>query len=389
MQNKGFIALAIALLMFPQIAQTLYSPALADFALVFRVAPEAASQALTVYFLAFAVGVMTWGCACDRIGRRTALLCGLALYACASAAALLVQTFAGLLLTQALAALGVSAGSVVTQTMLRDRFRGTALAQVFSIVGMVLAASPAIGLFAGAALVAVAGYPGVMWSLLFMATLLLACCARALPETLPANLAPTPLLQTLRSMARDAHVWRCALLVAAFNIALFSYYALGPFLFQRLRLDPALYGYSGVLLALGTSLGAWLNRRLLRTNLTETQLVRLAAMLLLAGGLLVRLWQDSLWFLAPMLLIVLAFGIAIPNLLGKALSRYAGRLGTAGALFGLMYYLLIGAGMILAGWAQALGNTLLACGGAATLLALWPLAGGRVATRGIPAVRRP
>jgi hypothetical protein len=50
MQARGLLPLSIALLMFPQIAQTLFSPALADFSRAFSVPPEAASQALAVYF---------------------------------------------------------------------------------------------------------------------------------------------------------------------------------------------------------------------------------------------------------------------------------------------------------------------------------------------------
>ena len=42
MRTSTYLPLAIALLMFPQLAQTLYSPALADFATMFSVPPEAA-----------------------------------------------------------------------------------------------------------------------------------------------------------------------------------------------------------------------------------------------------------------------------------------------------------------------------------------------------------
>jgi ABC-type sugar transport system permease subunit len=66
-------------------------------------------------------------------------------------------------------------------------------------------------------------------------------------------------------------------------------------------------------------------------------------------------------------LVVLAFGMAIPNVLGSALTAYRDRLGTAAAVFGLLYYLAIGVGLSLVGWAQNLGWSLLTCG----LAALW------------------
>ena len=58
---------------------------------------------------------------------------------------------------------------------------------------------------------------------------------------------------------------------------------------------------------------------------------------------------------------VIAYGIAIPNILATALAQYKDRLGTAGALLGLFYYLLIGGGLALAGWGQDLAITLLIC----------------------------
>lgn len=224
---KNLLVLAVALLMFPQFAQTLYSPALADIGQAFAVGPEAAGQTLSVYFLAFAFGVVVWGRLCDRFGRRPVMLAGLALYGAATALALGVRSFNGLLLAQAVAAFGAAVGSVVTQTVLRDRFSGAGLAQVFSVVGIALAASPAIGLFTGAGLVQHFGYRGVLTGLLLLALTLLAWCLWALPETRPASLPTASLRGTLGLMLKDAALWRSVGLVAVFNIALFSYYSLG------------------------------------------------------------------------------------------------------------------------------------------------------------------
>ncbi|WP_395602830.1 multidrug effflux MFS transporter [Pseudomonas sp. A1230] len=370
MNNRNLLPLAIALLMFPQIAQTLYSPALGDIGRVFEVSPEAAAQTLSVYFLAFAVGVVVWGRLCDRIGRRPVMLVGLAIYAVATVIALRVSSFNGLLLAQGLAAFGVAVGSVVTQTLLRDRFKGAELAQVFSLVGIALAASPAIGLFSGASLVEAFGYRGVLIALVLIAATLWLWSCYALPETRPQQTPHVCVWETLARMLRDLGIWRSALWIAAFNVALFSYYSLGPFIFQRLNLDATWFGYSGVILALGSGFGAWANRRLLQAGCAAMQLIRLAAVTGLLGGIGVWWLQDSGAFVLPMLLIVLAFGMAIPNILGLALVNYSDRLGTAGALLGLIYYLLIGAGMMLAGWSQALGETLIACSAVALLLTI-------------------
>jgi MFS family permease len=72
--SRRLLLLTIALLMFPQLAQTLYSPALADLAERFALPPSAASQAMSLYLFGFAAGVLLWGRLADRIGRRPALL---------------------------------------------------------------------------------------------------------------------------------------------------------------------------------------------------------------------------------------------------------------------------------------------------------------------------
>lgn len=362
MTSRPLLKLTIALVMFPQVAQALYSPALGDISLKFAVSAEMAAQTLSVFFLGFALGVLAWGQLCDRIGRRPAMLSGLALYACATALGMSVGAFNVLLATQALAAFGAAVGSVVTQTILRDRYQGAQLGQVFSVMGIALAASPAIGLFIGASLLGLLGYQGVLGALLSLSLVLLLWSARSLPETLPARLPSPSLLKTLRRMLKDASIWRSSFLVAAFNVALFSYYNLGPFQFERLGLSPALFGYSGVVLALGSGLGAWLNKRLLARGGNGSRLSAMAALVLLIGGVSVQTLRDSGGFVVPMLLVVLAFGMAIPNVLGAALVPYRDCLGTAGALFGLFYYALIGGALMIAGCFQALGWTLILCG---------------------------
>jgi hypothetical protein len=72
--------------------------------------------------------------------------------------------------------------------------------------------------------------------------------------------------------------------------------------------------------------------------------------------------------------IVVAYGVAIPNVLSEALQAYRAVAGSAGALFGLAYYLLLSLGLAVAASLQDLGLLLASCG----LLAL--LCSGRRST---------
>ena len=60
--------LVVGLMMFPQIVETIYSPALTQIATSFQGDEGQASQTLSVYFLAFAAGVVCWGRLCDLVG---------------------------------------------------------------------------------------------------------------------------------------------------------------------------------------------------------------------------------------------------------------------------------------------------------------------------------
>jgi len=98
-----------------------------------------------------------------------------------------------------------------------------------------------------------------------------------------------------------------------------------------------------------------------KERLPSSRLVLYTAVTSLIGSIVVAvlLMNSSKLFILPILLIIMAYGIAIPNILTSALAYYVNRLGTAGALLGLFYYLLLGCGLALAGWSQHLGLVLI------------------------------
>ena len=371
MKTKPSLWQMVMLLMLPQVAETIYSPALTSIAEAYAVSDSRAAQTLSVYFGAFALGVVVWGVLADRLGRRITMLLGLLLFVIAASIAISTASFTVLMVARALSAFGIAVGSVVTQTMLRDCFTGEELGKVFAYMGMGISISPVLGMLLGSQLSASGGYQWVFFALLMMALAALLHCLFKLPET---RLSETKLTETKQSdtnvalkplaltMLRDRKIWSSALLVSAYNIALFSYYQLGAFTFAQLGMSNEQFGYSGIVLGLGTLVGSYLNKALLARGNTSQQLLRLAALLLVIGGVGVWLTQQQAIFLVPMMLVVMSFGIAIPNALSKALINYRAQVGSAGALFGLLYYSLIGSGLTLVGVGQNLGLSLVMCG---------------------------
>jgi len=368
--NRPPLWLLTLLIMFPQLVETIYSPALPDIALSFQVSSERAAQTLSVYFIAFAIGVAVWGWLSDVIGRRPAMMAGLICYGVGSAMAIVTNDFRILLLARMVAAMGAAAGSVVVQTMLRDSYESTLLARIFSVMGAALAVSPVFGLVSGGWLVSYYGHTGVFVALVLLAAVLLTLTAIVLPETRPENTFRPRLVALASRMARDGTLRKNAMLVALLNTILFSYYSLAPFLFKQLGWSDQGFGWTGGLLALASLSGSLLNRKMLANGRSSEKLVRHSCALALLSGLAAWWLQHSAWVLVPVAGAVVAYGIAIPNVLSQALRDYREQAGAAGALFGLSYYLLLGVMLGFAGMMQQLGLVLTVCAFTAWLYSL-------------------
>ncbi len=367
MKTKPSLWLMVIMLMFPQIVETIYSPVLGSIARSFSVSDAQAAQTLSVYFLAFALGVVIWGVLADKWGRRPTMLVGLLIYGSATFIAMQKDSFTILMLARVFSAFGIAVGSVVTQTILRDVFSGHELRRVFSLMGIGISISPVLGMLLGGQLAFAGGHQLVFLALFFIALVLFVYNLCQLPET--QQVKPKIALGYLVArMFKDRQVLLSALLVALYNVALFSYYQLGAFIFSDLGLDAEQFGYSGIALGLGSLIGSFLNKTLLAKQVPQRALLLLAALLLIMGTIGVSLTLDSIGFVAAMILVVIAYGMAIPNILSTALVEYKSQAGSAGALFGLLYYLLIGSGLALTGLVQHLGVVLLMCAGI-TLLA--------------------
>ncbi|KKX48715.1 multidrug effflux MFS transporter [Sphingobacterium sp. IITKGP-BTPF85] len=360
MKNKPNLMLLIILIMFPQFVETIYSPALPNIAQAFQVSNQQASLTLSFYFIAFALGVIFWGILSDIIGRRSAMICGLFFYSIGAIMALLTSDFNMILIARVVAAFGASVGSIITQTILRDVYRKEDLSSVFSIIGIALSLSPIIGFITGGYMTESFGYQGVFMVVLLVAVLLLINAIKFLPETKAPIKQDRPKIGTvLRQLLSDRVIWLSALLVALFNIMLFSYYSLGPFIFEQSGHSATQFGYSGILLAIGSLAGGVLNKKLIHLNFSAHRLIYISSAISIIGALGIFILQGSLWFLFPMLFILIAFSIAIPNILSQALIKYKDVVGTAGALFGLLYYTLIGLGLTASGWIQDFGLVLI------------------------------
>lgn len=358
MRKTNPIWLLTLLVMLPQFAETIYSPVLPMVQEHFGINEESATLTISLYFIAFALGVAFWGVQCDRIGRKKSLEYGLITYGAGTLAAVFAPDFITLLGARIISAFGIAVGSIVTQTILRDTFDKENISKVFSWIGIGLSVSPVIGMVTGSILASFGGHQGVFITLCILGIFFLLLSRQKISETHRSkkSINIKTLINLLKRMLHDQSIIKCCLLIMSFNVLLFSYYSLAPFIFKENHYSSYTFGYSSIILAGGTFAGAKLNRFLLLKNIQPDYLVKVSTFSAFIASVFVWiLINTGICFLIPYFLIVMAFSIAIPNILSTALINYKNETGTAGALLGLIYYVLIGSGLISIGFIQNLG----------------------------------
>ncbi len=358
MKKTNPLWLLTLLVMLPQFVETIYSPVLPMVQEKFGINEESTTLTISLYFIAFALGVAFWGIQCDRIGRKKSLEYGLITYGIGTFAAIFAPNFIVLLAARIVSAFGISVGSIVSQTILRDTYDKDHISKVFSWIGIGLSISPVIGMTAGSILAASGGHQGVFITLYLVAVVFYILSRSNVSETHHSQkeINFQIMLDLLKRMLRDRDIIKCCLLVMSFNVLLFSYYSLAPFIFKEQQHSSYIFGYSSIILAAGTFVGAKLNRFLLLRNITSKVLVTSSVIGSFTASFFVWILSSyGIYFLIPYFFIVMAFSMAIPNILSTALINYKNETGSAGALLGLIYYVLIGSGLISIGFIQDLG----------------------------------
>lgn len=348
------LGLIIALVGFPQISETIYTPALPAVAKGLSASVHAVEATLAIYFVGFAVGVFLWGTVSDYIGRRKTMLIGLVIYIISCLFLAASQSVEAVLFWRFIQALGASVGSVITQTMLRDLYEGKERSQIFSVLSGALAFSPAIGPIMGGYISEFLGWRINFWALVIMGLVLLISSYIRLPETKPTHIERLSLSQVIslaKKMLTSTFLWGHVLLIGATNGILFSFYEEAPFVFiGQLGMRPSLYGFLGIIVACGTLVAARISYRLSGKVAPEviiqggsylTVLGGLGFTLVQALGLFELNTQGMIFSLSSLFIAFVGIGFIIPNSLSMALRDYQDMVGTAGSIFGASYYCIV------------------------------------------------
>jgi len=316
-------------------------PALRDIAFAFRIDETRAQLVVNVYFLGFAIGQLFFGPLSDQIGRRVPLLLAAGGYGVTVLAMLFAPTFGLLLVLRFVQGCFASGLRATGTAMVRDAFRGEAMARILSFAFMVLLAAPLFAPSLGVLLLRW-GWRAPFAFLAVLAVGLLGWVLLRIPETLPPS---------RRARQNPDHFWSVARAFwaakpsIAFTLVLgASYGVLQAYLASAPQLVKGYFGFSNEAFALafaagglaqvvGTLTNGWLITRL---GLRRVLPAALALLALATTALVVTSAATPrfLSFWAGVVLMFFAIALIFPNANSAALEPLGRIAGFASSLVG-------------------------------------------------------
>ncbi len=316
-------------------------PALQDIARAFAIDETRAQLVVNLYFLGFALGQLFFGPWSDQVGRRLPLLVAATGYGVAVLGMLVAPSFALLLALRFVQGAFSSGLRAAGTALVRDSFRGEAMARILSFAFMVLLAAPLFAPSIGVLLLRW-GWRAPFAFMAVLAAILFVWLLVRVPETLPPE---------RRTRQSPAHLWAAARLFwsvkasLAFMLVLgLSYGVLQAYLASASQLVKGAFGLSNEAFALAFALGglAQVVGTLVNGSLiTRIGLRRLlpAALVILAGAtsylLVASLLTDRFAiFWLGVVLMFFAIALIFPNANSAALEPLGRVAGFASSLVG-------------------------------------------------------
>ncbi len=230
----GLIVLLVITSLVTPLSLDMYTPAVPHMTEHFNTSESMVNLTLVGYFLFFAVGLLAFGPASDRYGRKPMLLAGILTYALASALCALSVDIVMLIATRILQALGAGAVSAVSTAVVKDAVVPERREALLSVVQVMFVVGPVLAPVAGALILQVADWRMTFWVLAGIG-LLCAGLALLFDETLPVSerYEGTVLgsVKQLGAVARNKGFSAFLGIVGLYNLPFMAYIAVGSYVY--------------------------------------------------------------------------------------------------------------------------------------------------------------
>lgn len=321
----------------------MYLPGFPAIAQDLRTSIAQVQLSLTAYLIGISVGQLLYGPLLDRFGRKLPLYAGLALYVLASVGCAGSSSIDMLIAMRLLQALGGCVGLVAAQALVRDLFPVNQIAQVFSLLTLVIAVSPMIAPTVGGYATVAFGWHSIFIILAIITALILIGIYFVLPDGKQPDpgisLRPEAVLNSFFTVLRQPQFLTYALVGGIATSAPFAYLAGSSDVFMNIyHVSAQQYGWIFAFLAIALIAPTQLNRFLLKRFTNEQIIYATLLYQSLVGVLLVvGTWGD--WYgqygLIMMLFLFLGGqGLTGPNASALSLAPFVRHAGSAAALMG-------------------------------------------------------
>ncbi len=323
----------------------MYLPGFRDIAENLHTTVATVSLSLSSYFIGISAGQLLYGPLLDRHGRKKPLYAGLLVYILSSAACLAVNNINVLIVLRFMQAVGSCAAAVGSMAMVRDLFGAKDSARVFSLLLLVVGASPMIAPTAGGYVISLFGWRAVFVILLIMGIIILGLTIFGLPESYQPDpgfsLKPGPIISNFLSVCQNRQFIIYALAGSLAFAGLFAYVAGSPVLFMDIyHVDKKTYGWIFAFLSIAFIGLSQFNTLLLRKyNSNQIAAVALTAQVVVS----VLFVTGSLagWYGLPQTIFFIflflgCLGFVNPNAAALSLAPFAKNAGSASALLGAL-----------------------------------------------------
>jgi DHA1 family bicyclomycin/chloramphenicol resistance-like MFS transporter len=323
----------------------MYLPAFSRIAAEFRTTSPAISLSLSTYFVGFALGQVVYGPLLDRFGRKRPLYVGLIVYILCSIGCALAPNLRTFVALRFLEALGGCVAQVGAIAMVRDFFPAKESAKIFSLLFLMIGASPLLAPTIGSLLMSGLGWRWIFVLLATIAFVILSVTFFLLPEghqpDHSVSLRAGPILNGFWNIFRDPQFLTYSL-AGAFSFAgLFAFVAGSPIIFMDgFHMGTKAFGITFAVLVMGFIGGNQANVFLLR-RYTSQQIFFLALLVQVAVGIVFFAGIHSHLVglnstLALFFLFLSCIGLTYPNAAALGLARFSRDAGRASALLGFL-----------------------------------------------------